>query len=65
MVGGIEMLLTIIGETLDFDNAFQKVTKVNIAYNKYKEYAEIDINQYRFSLIYSSPLEDISQNPKN
>lgn len=51
MVGGIEMLLTIIGETLDFDNAFQKVAKVNIVYNKYKEYAEIDINQYRFSLI--------------
>ena len=52
------------GGILDFDNISQKVAKVNISYNTYNEYAEIDINQYRFSMIYSSPLEDISQNLK-
>lgn len=52
------------GGIMDFDNISQQVAKVNISYNTYTEYTEIDINQYRFSLIYSSPLEDISQNLK-
>lgn len=54
----------LLGGVMDFDNISQQVAKVNISYNTYTEYTEIDINQYRFSLIYSSPLEDISQNQK-
>ena len=54
----------LLGGVMDFDNISQQVAKVNISYNTYTEYTEIDINQYRFSLIYSSPLEDISQNLK-
>lgn len=45
--------------------SFVEIAKVkaqfDISYNSFNEHTEIDINEYRFLLVYQSPLEDISQ----
>ena len=47
-----------------YNEIAKEIAKINITYNDYKEYTEIDISQYKFLILYSSSLEDISQHLK-
>ncbi|MBR2471408.1 MAG: hypothetical protein IKB55_01870 [Clostridia bacterium] len=59
-----QKLTVLLGGTSDFNDISKEIAKINIAYNDYKEYAEIDISQYAFMILYNSSLEDISQHLK-
>lgn len=59
-----QKLTVLLGGNSAFSDIAKEIAKIDISYNGYAEHTEIDINQYRFLLIYNSPVEDISQHLK-
>lgn len=59
-----QKLTVLLGGTLSFEKVAKEVAKIDISYNDYIEHTEIDINQYRFLILYNSSIEDISQHLK-
>lgn len=59
-----QKLTVLLGGNSAFSDIAKEIAKIDISYNGYTEHTEIDINQYRFLLIYNSPVEDISQHLK-
>lgn len=59
-----QKMTILIGGQPAFANIAKEVAKIDISYDSFKEHTEIDINQYRFLLVYNSPVEDISQHLK-
>ena len=59
-----QKITVLLGGNTSFANIAKEVAKIDISYDRYNEHTEIDINQYRFLLIYNSPIEDISQHLK-
>lgn len=53
-----------LGGQLSFSDISKEIAKIDIMYDGYNESTEIDINQYRFLLVYNSSVEDISQHLK-
>lgn len=47
-----------------FAKLAQNVAEIDISYDEYEEHISIDLNQYGMFLVYTSPLEDISQHMK-
>ena len=61
-----QQLYFCLGGMPQFDNISKVKAVFDIAYNEeFKEHIEIDIRQYRSSLIYNSALEDISKHLKH
>lgn len=59
-----QKIYILLGGQLQFSKLAQNVAEVDISYDGYKEHTTIDLNQYGKFLVYSSPLEDISQHMK-
>lgn len=59
-----QKLTVLLGANPSFNEIAKEIAKINITYNDYKEYTEIDISQYKFLILYNSSLEDISQHLK-
>lgn len=59
-----QRITILLGGQLAFKDIAKEIAKIDICYNGYKEHTEIDINQYRFLLVYKSSIEDISQHLK-
>lgn len=53
-----------LGGQPSFSDISKEIAKIDIMYDGYNESTEIDINQYRFLLVYNSSVEDISQHLK-
>lgn len=53
-----------LGGQPQFTKLAQNVAEIDISYDGYEEHTSIDLNQYRMFLVYTSPLEDISQHMK-
>ncbi len=49
------------GEQPQFSKIAQNVAEIDISYDEYSEHTTIDLNQYSMFLVYSSPIEDVSQ----
>lgn len=61
-----QKMYILLGGQTQFSEIASVPARINISYNsKYTEYTEIDLWQYRFLLVYSSELEDISQHLKH
>lgn len=56
-----QKIYILLGGQLEFSKLAQKVAEIDIKYDGYEEHTSIDLNQYGMFLVYSSPLEDISQ----
>ena len=54
----------LLGGQPSFTNIAKEIAKIDIMYDGYSEHTEIDINQYRFLIVYNSSVEDISQHLK-
>lgn len=55
----------LLGGQANYKEISEVVAKFNVTYSdKYSEYTEIDLKQYRFMLSYKSELEDIAQHIK-
>lgn len=50
-----------LGGQPQFTKLAQNVAEIDISYDEYEEHTSIDLNQYGMFLVYTSPLEDISQ----
>ena len=59
-----QKLTVLLGGNSAFSDIAKEIAKIDISYSGFSEHSEIDINQYRFLLIYNSPIEDISQHLK-
>lgn len=59
-----QKLTVLLGGNPSFNDIAKEIAKIDISYNGFCEHTEIDINQYRFLIIYNSPVEDISQHLK-
>lgn len=60
-----QKLTVLLGGQLEFERIASVPAKIKIDYNGiYREYTEIDLNQYRFMIVYDSSMEDISQHLK-
>lgn len=53
-----------LGGQPQFSALAQNIAEIDISYDGYEEHTSIDLNQYGMFLVYSSPLEDISQHMK-
>lgn len=53
-----------LGGQLQFSQIAKNVAEIDIAYDEYSEHTTIDLNQYGMFLVYTSPIEDASQNLK-
>ncbi len=58
-----KMFICLGGQPL-FTALAQNKAEIDISYDGYEEHTSIDLNQYGMFLVYSSPLEDISQHMK-
>lgn len=59
-----QKMTILLGGQPSFTNIAKEIAKIDIMYDGYSEYTEIDINQYRFLIVYNSSVEDISQHLK-
>lgn len=59
-----QKLTVCVGGQPSFSNISKEVAKFDISYDDFNEHTEIDLNQYRFLMVYTSPVEDISQHIK-
>lgn len=59
-----QKITVLLGGNLSFDDIAAEIAKIDISYDGFNEHTEIDINQYRFMIIYRSPVEDASQHLK-
>lgn len=59
-----QKIYILLGGQPQFSKLAQNVAEIDIAYDGYEEHTSIDLNQYGMLLVYSSPLEDISQHMK-
>lgn len=59
-----QRMTILLGGQPAFTNISQEIAKIDIIYDGYNEHTEIDINQYRFLIVYNSSVEDISQHLK-
>lgn len=59
-----QKIYILLGGQLEFSKLAQNVAEIDISYEGYEEHTTIDLNQYGMMLVYSSPLEDISQHMK-
>lgn len=59
-----QKITVLLGGQPSFTNISQEIAKIDIIYDGYNEHTEIDINQYRFLIVYNSSVEDISQHLK-
>ena len=59
-----QKLTVFLGGQSSFDNISKEIAKIGISYDDFNEHTEIDIKQYRFLIIYNSPVEDMSQHIK-
>lgn len=59
-----QKITVLLGSNISFDDIAKEIAKIDISYDSYTEYTEIDINQYRFMIIYRSPVEDAAQHLK-
>ncbi|RKI27944.1 hypothetical protein D7V82_15425 [bacterium 1xD8-6] len=59
-----QKIYILLGGQLEFSKLAQNVAEIDISYDGYEEHTTIDLNQYGMMLVYSSPLEDISQHMK-
>ena len=59
-----QKLTVCLGGQPSFVNISKVVAKFDISYDEFKEHTEIDLNQYKFLIVYNSPVEDISQHLK-
>lgn len=53
-----------LGAQSQFNELAQNIAEIDISYDGYEEHTSIDLNQYGIFLVYTSPLEDISQHMK-
>lgn len=53
-----------LGGQLQFSQIAKNVAEIDIAYDEYSEHTTIDLNQYGMFLVYTSPIEDVSQHLK-
>ena len=60
-----QKITVLLGGQLSFTQIAKVKAEFDITYNGFNEHTEIDINQYRFLLVYQSSLEDISQHLKH
>lgn len=56
-----QKMYILLGGQPEFSKLAQNVAEIDILYDEYEEHTTIDLNQYGMFLVYSSPLEDISQ----
>ncbi|MCM1209606.1 MAG: hypothetical protein NC309_11845 [Ruminococcus sp.] len=59
-----QKIYILLGGQLEFSKLAQHVAEIDISYDGFEEHTTIDLNQYGMFLVYSSPLEDISQHIK-
>lgn len=59
-----QKIYILLGGQLQFSKLAQNVAEIDISYDGYEDHTSIDLNQYGMLLVYSSPLEDISQHMK-
>lgn len=59
-----QKLTVCLGGQPSFVNISKVVAKFDISYDEFEEHTEIDLNQYKFLIVYNSPVEDISQHLK-
>ncbi len=60
-----QKITVLLGGQPSFSQIAKVKAKFDISYNFFNEHTEIDINQYRFLIVYQSSLEDISQHLKH
>ncbi|MGN1132663.1 MAG: hypothetical protein ACI4RL_07115 [Ruminococcus sp.] len=59
-----QKITVLLGGQRIFNEIAKEKAKIDISYDGYDEHTEIDINQYRFLIVYDSSIEDISQHLK-
>ena len=59
-----QKIYILLGGQPQFSNLAQNIAEIDISYDGYEDHTSIDLNQYGMLLVYSSPLEDISQHMK-
>lgn len=59
-----QKITVLLGGQIIFNEIAKEKAKIDILYDGYDEHTEIDINQYRFLIVYDSSIEDISQHLK-
>lgn len=53
-----QKLTVCLGGQPSFVNISKVVAKFDISYDEFEEHTEIDLNQYKFLIVYNSPVED-------